>query len=838
MPLYNPTYWTTDGVGIKRLSHIAVGANASVNSTGASQAVTGTISAVILNQEEMTDVIPGTSSVILNDLIANSSANSNSTWLAQNGILETKVGNAVDYTGSLLGDAGAVYHYGTGTITTAAGVFGLTENQSSGTIINAYAGRFGSINYGSGPVTSQTGVQSVWFNVGTTVVTNNYGLRIESPTLVGGSATNNYGAWIGNQSAVGGTKSYNFYSEGNTARHYMAGKLGIGTGSTHANFGTNHRLLVGAASTLDNAARVQMNAEVATDKPLVVQGFAAQSANLQDWQNSAGTILARVDKSGYVGINTGASATIGKLDIRNASGDYTTPLMSFHNDNSTGQTGWKIVMGGNGDYAGRLKFYDEAQTQNSWSLALLSATDGYGASSTYRFSAPTFSSFINARGDADISKWTNDGANSISGTYDAGQSYAYGGAPATFSKFNAWIGSTATSTFNVVRHTDVVNLLSIQGSTGNITPIDGANIVLNATTGMKIGTATTQKLAFYNSTPVVQQTSDVNALVTYGLLASISSATFTKEVAATISVADTTTASTAGAALTILGAGGKGTAVGGAISITAGSADTGGVGGAINLTAGAGANLSKGGNTNILSGAGFTGGDIKLDPGTGLAGAKILFGSVRYAPVGIGQATPTARLHLGAGTTTTAPLKFTTGTNLTTPEVGSLEFASGRLNFTHVLTRNYLTSTQQVDTTTVGNVGIGEDDLITYSVPANTLATNGDYISFRCSGTIANSINAKRLRVKFGATTIMDTGAAGFPISTAIQWVLEGEIIRTGAATQKCNASLSTNNASLATYVGYSTAAETLSGAVTVKLTGEAVTDSDIIQETFSMRIN
>jgi len=44
--------------------------------------------------------------------------------------------------------------------------------------------------------------------------------------------------------------------------------------------------------------------------------------------------------------------------------------------------------------------------------------------------------------------------------------------------------------------------------------------------------------------------------------------------------------------------------------------------------------------------------------------------------VGTGAVTPTADLHLGAGTATanTAPLKFTSGTNLTTPEVGAVEY--------------------------------------------------------------------------------------------------------------------------------------------------------------------
>lgn len=37
-----------------------------------------------------------------------------------------------------------------------------------------------------------------------------------------------------------------------------------------------------------------------------------------------------------------------------------------------------------------------------------------------------------------------------------------------------------------------------------ITMTAGANVVLNATTGTKIGTATTQKLGFYNATAIVQ----------------------------------------------------------------------------------------------------------------------------------------------------------------------------------------------------------------------------------------------------------------------------------------------------------------------------------------------
>jgi len=41
---------------------------------------------------------------------------------------------------------------------------------------------------------------------------------------------------------------------------------------------------------------------------------------------------------------------------------------------------------------------------------------------------------------------------------------------------------------------------------GNLQLLDSRNIIVGATTGTKIGTATTQKLGFFNSSPVVRQT--------------------------------------------------------------------------------------------------------------------------------------------------------------------------------------------------------------------------------------------------------------------------------------------------------------------------------------------
>jgi len=138
-----------------------------------------------------------------------------------------------------------------------------------------------------------------------------------------------------------------------------------------------------------------------------------------------------------------------------------------------------------------------------------------------------------------------------------------------------------------------------------------------------------------------------------------------------------------------------------------------------------------------------------------------------------------------------------------------------------------------VDTTAVGNVGTGEDDLRSYSVPANTLATNGDYLEFEAGGTILNNANSKRLRAYFGATVIFDsTTTGGIPTNTAGNWYMRGKIIQTGAATQKAVVQVSTNMSAWTTLCTYSTPAATLSGAVTLKLTAECgSTNNNISQE-------
>jgi hypothetical protein len=129
----------------------------------------------------------------------------------------------------------------------------------------------------------------------------------------------------------------------------------------------------------------------------------------------------------------------------------------------------------------------------------------------------------------------------------------------------------------------------------------------------------------------------------------------------------------------------------------------------------------------------------------------------------------------------------------------------------------------------VGNVGAGEDDLMTYTVPANTLSADGMGLHFEAWGTFANNGNTKTVKVLFGADSYTI-----FTFSTAVaaQWKIVGRIVRTGAATQ--DVFVDGKNSNTTTDVlTITTATRTLSGSNVLKLTGTGTSNNDIVQEYF-----
>lgn len=130
-----------------------------------------------------------------------------------------------------------------------------------------------------------------------------------------------------------------------------------------------------------------------------------------------------------------------------------------------------------------------------------------------------------------------------------------------------------------------------------------------------------------------------------------------------------------------------------------------------------------------------------------------------------------------------------------------------------------------VDTTQVGNVGAGEDDLMTYTLPAGTLSQDGYGIRFLMAGSTAANANNKTIKLYWDGAS---AGALVNGTHNNLDWLVEGMIIRTGATAQIVHGRGQVN-AGVA-YLVTTTDAATLSGAVILKLTGEATANDDIVQ--------
>jgi len=125
--------------------------------------------------------------------------------------------------------------------------------------------------------------------------------------------------------------------------------------------------------------------------------------------------------------------------------------------------------------------------------------------------------------------------------------------------------------------------------------------------------------------------------------------------------------------------------------------------------------------------------------------------------VGIGQTTPTALLHLKAGTAAanTAPLKFATGTSLTTAEVGVVEFTTDDLFFT-------------ITTGTARKAFILDDGARLTSGKIPVATTNGRLVDTTIATLIAGGVPALATSIALtnqgadiGATNFTNAGTVG-----------------------------------------------------------------------------
>jgi hypothetical protein len=141
-------------------------------------------------------------------------------------------------------------------------------------------------------------------------------------------------------------------------------------------------------------------------------------------------------------------------------------------------------------------------------------------------------------------------------------------------------------------------------------------------------------------------------------------------------------------------------------------------------------------------------------------------------------------------------------------------------------------------TGSVGNVGGGEDNLKSFTIPAGLLTVAGDFIEFKATGHAANTLGTKVIKFYIGATAVATITC---PQSTLLSWVSEGTIIREDATTVHAHVRLFDANGT--TGVLGTQWAEfhldvtvDLTQSVVMKFTGTATADDDATQDVFLIK--
>lgn len=118
--------------------------------------------------------------------------------------------------------------------------------------------------------------------------------------------------------------------------------------------------------------------------------------------------------------------------------------------------------------------------------------------------------------------------------------------------------------------------------------------------------------------------------------------------------------------------------------------------------------------------------------------------------------------------------------------------------------------------------------LKTYSLQAGKMSLSNMAVRIRAWGTTANNVNAKAVRLSFGATIVQSLTLTP---STAAAWQIEAWVYRTGATTQKGFGQVSFHGAAGSTGVLISGPNETMANAITIKLDCTQIAGGDVIAE-------
>lgn len=287
---------------------------------------------------------------------------------------------------------------------------------------------------------------------------------------------------------------------------------GWGIGSTYAaiwtgdiNTGTSGQIFFGSTTTFSRAG-TNANAVITSAGAMGLGKLSSLGARLHVVATNASTIGLMVDGA--------ASQSANLLEIRNSGGNkgwFIAPHGSYYS------SGWMYLHHGD----------------TNWGFGMeLTTNVGVTTTGSNKLRVKIFPSGV-ARGGAQ-SAWSVESSASLFQVSDTGHVWASGAFCGSYGVGADSAGGNLTLEGGPGRGTgaggSVLIKIAPAGSTGaslnslvtlvtldsgkTITLADAANLVFNTTTGTKIGTGTTQKLAFWNATPVVQPASANQAALT------------------------------------------------------------------------------------------------------------------------------------------------------------------------------------------------------------------------------------------------------------------------------------------------------------------------------------
>lgn len=160
--------------------------------------------------------------------------------------------------------------------------------------------------------------------------------------------------------------------------------------------------------------------------------------------------------------------------------------------------------------------------------------------------------------------------------------------------------------------------------------------------------------------------------------------------------------------------------------------------------------------------------------------------------VGIGITSPGAVLQIKAGTATasTAPIKLTSGTNLTTAEAGAVEYNNSFYQTKNSGLRYGVGGTIFDNYTDISNSGTTETDLYTYTTPSGTLAADGEKIIAHYTGMFNTPSEEGIIKLYFAGTEIFSSGTLTGSGGSASTFDINIIIIRTGSETARASVTM------------------------------------------------